>query len=184
MFSTVDTRRESTPLSASTQAEAEATTAQGSPTPEISPTVQSDRPVIPGITAADITLNLEKKGFDCDLWLGQVNPQWTCTLQLPGDAGEARVVVHGYSPTRILYIDATVMAWHMSIVDAATPILGYVATLPYEGAEPEKARDWVKQAIAAGGEHTMVIGAVRFRVYGTDFARTLEIEPEEGVPSP
>lgn len=184
LFGTTSTGREPTPTSVLTQTESKATLALESPTPESSPTIESEEPRIPGITAADITLNLEKKGFECELWIGQVNPEWMCTLRLPGDVGEARVLVHGYSPTRILFIDATVMAWLVPIVDAATPILGYIATLPYEGAEPEKARAWVEQAIAAGGEHTTVINGVRFRVHGTDYVRTLDIEPEAGIPIP
>lgn len=165
-----------TPGRVSTPVSTSSATPVATPTPAV--------PIIPGITAADITRNFENKGFRCTMQTGRLHPEWLCTVELPNNVGEARILAHGYSPTRILFVTGTVITWGIPVADAAAPILGYLSTLPYEGSEPQKARAWVENAVRAGVEQSIEIGPVRFTVYGTEQSRILEITPKEGVPAP
>lgn len=63
--------------------------------------------------------------------------------------------------------------------DLAASVLGFLATVPYDGAEPERARAWVEETLptikAAGDVRTATFGGVPFRLYGPPTARILEI---------
>ena len=49
-------------------------------------------------------------------------------------------------------------------IEVAAPLLAFLANLRYEGADPDKARAWVEQAIAAPGQTEF--GIAKFKVSG------------------
>jgi hypothetical protein len=60
--------------------------------------------------------------------------------------------------------------------------LGYCATVPYDGANPLAAKNWVIQNIKnikSGKTLTKVIGKVKFELFGNDYIKTLRIKALE-----
>ena len=149
--------------------------ASDTPAPSTADSVTSLGSPIPGLTAADVKLNIEERGFTCEgptLFLDGVD--YVCE-----DASDPmvdyRVEITGMSPTDIRSVDATIL-WYgdKAELDArADEFLGYIATLPYGGATPEKARAWVK-AHATG---TATFGGAKYELStaGTGLARVLTI---------
>lgn len=118
--------------------------------------------VIAGLALVDITKNLEPRGFRCE---GprqlQTMASWTCSGTQGADV-EFRVDVIGASPTRVRSVNATVTQYQAQPSDAtAANFLGFIATLPYTDAEPQRARAWVEANIARR-DATMTIGTARF----------------------
>lgn len=111
---------------------------------------------IEGLTAADITINLEQTfGFECD------DPQdarsrvrYSC--ESPEDPG-SYVEVFGSGPTEI----ENVAAFSSSF---ARDLLSYVATLPYEGSRPAQAKRWVLSHLGDSEAH-LTIGTARFSLF-------------------
>lgn len=133
------------------------------PSPTATPTPAPPE-YISGLTAADVTKNLEPRGFKCrGPRSGQTMQLWDCSS---GD-GNIQVSFMGASPTRIRSVSATALG-----SDAAS-FLRFLASLPYKDADPAKAQEWVTANVAAGGE--TVIGSARFVISGPAGARSLDI---------
>jgi hypothetical protein len=99
--------------------------------------------LIPGLTTADVKLNLENRGLTCDGGSTTGNGTvWTCK---GSDATtDWEVDIFGTSVLEIRSVDAVVL-WSGAGDGGAAfdAFLGYVATLPYDGAQPEAAKAWV-----------------------------------------
>lgn len=144
--------------------------------PEPSPTPM---PKIPGLAPADITVSLEEQGFVCEdvefHKAGDLFPTdryyRVCNYEFQGEA--VIVEIYGYE---LFSVDQVLVG---GVGDSAllTIILGYVATLPYDGADPTAARAWVESAVAlvAEGRQSKDFGGVQFEVSGTEFFKSLEI---------
>ncbi|MGD9932882.1 MAG: hypothetical protein AB7T37_04115 [Dehalococcoidia bacterium] len=144
------------------------------PTNTPKPTATPEPPTsIPGLTAADITKNLEPRGFKCSgPDRGQTMELWSCTSTSTSTI--ITVSFMGASATRIRSVSATVIVTAPGQPDSpAADFLGYLATLPYDRADPAKARAWVEANISAGGE--LVIGDARFTLSGPKGGRSLDI---------
>ena len=133
--------------------------------------------VIVGFVVANVTMNLERRGFRCE---GprqlQTLASWTCRGS-QGAEVEFLVDVLGASPTRVRSINASVIQSQAQPSDAiAAEFLGFVATVPYTDAEPQRAREWVAANIARS-DATMTIGTARFTLSKaqTGRAHTLDI---------
>jgi hypothetical protein len=123
--------------------------------------------------AANVSLNLKKRGFDCtgpsqsrDVW------QWRCKL------GGESVLVEGFGPERIRRVEAQAAG-----ASTASAFLGYVATLPYEGSDSANAQGWVEAELpkltAQSAEVTTSIGGARFVLLGPPEAATLVIRARQ-----
>lgn len=147
---------------------------------------------IPGIVATDIKMNLE------DTWnlvfSGPIRGQ-----EMIQDSGEAIDPDTGVllicnifeaSPFDIQWIDFIIDASPVvGLVDVDTinhvakGYFGFSATVPYAGAEPEKAKQWVvenvSKAVKPGNVYSTEIGPVTFELFGTEYFRTLRIKPSE-----
>ncbi len=100
---------------------------------------------------------------------------WFCTHS----SGALQVVVQAMGPTRVAMdtVDAT---FFQPAPDdkAASTVLGYLATMGYEGADPTAARNWVVGNIGnvdKGKEMSQMFGRVRFTLSGSPTARGLVI---------
>lgn len=136
------------------------------------------QPTIPGLVAVDVYGNFEKRGFDCT---GpkrlKTTSQWLCKSADPGGSAEYIVDIMGRTPVHIESIEGNAFIYDGRI-DRAAAFLGFLATLPFDGAQPARARSFVESNIA-GGEATTTFGQVRFRLYGTKQAKFLEIHHVE-----
>ncbi len=63
--------------------------------------------------------------------------------------------------------------------DEARVLLGFVASVPYDGAEPDAARAWVEENVGKNTE--TMFGGAKFRLIAVEggSARILEITPAE-----
>jgi len=150
---------------------------------EPSPSPINEAPLnnIPGLTAADIKLSLQDLGFTCK---GpntfdapdEYNVSWSC---------EEKTANHWYfvdwfgrSATKIGAVSATAQDYTSKTPTAEMrQFLGYVASLPYEGASPAEAKTWAEQTAAQAGEGVIgneTIGDVEFCL--TKAAQTLNLD--------
>ncbi|MDD2372984.1 MAG: hypothetical protein PHP26_10410 [Syntrophomonas sp.] len=144
--------------------------------------------VIPGLIAADIKLNLVKWG------LKEASPKRTDGSD---EVSYSSSAIDSDTGAELAYFFVTDNALHMkyatfsslnlpaisgeSFHGVAASYLGYCATVPFDGAEPEKCKQWVTDNIAkcneAGKIETLKVGNVEFSLYGTGTnARYLDIK--------
>lgn len=128
---------------------------------------------ITGLSAVDVTGNLENQGLVC---AGprqmQTLVSWDCSAA--NGIIEYWVSVMGLNATHIRSISATVSNSSGAGDDqVAARFLGYVASVPYDDGNPSQAQQWVRTNIASGGDR--VIGSARFSLSGPPTARSLEI---------
>ncbi len=137
-------------------------------------------PNIPGLNPADITVNLEDRGHTCSApEFGETYYYRTCedhTLDLVW----YDVAIWGRELFTVDYVSATVLQFTTSPSDElALPFLGYMATLPYDGAAPEAARVWVETTlptIAADGDiRETVVGGITYSLVGAPSHRILNM---------
>lgn len=165
------------PTQAPAQAQPEATAAPteaaapaAAPVPQISPVGW-----IPGLLSGDITSNLVARyGMDCagpDSGLGGLIG-WSCDKGAPGVGTWLHVEFIGTNVNRIEAVDATVVS-DSANDKLAVDFLAFVASLPYDSAEPDRAQQWVRTNIAKGGETR--IGGILFTLFGKPGNRNLSI---------
>jgi len=134
--------------------------------------------IIPGITTADLTINLKNKGFDCkDMEISDDGmASWWCEETTLDHYFVVELL--GNSPTKIQSIQTTALNYSVKDTNEVTKdFLGYIASIPYEGANQAGAKDWVKQNI---GENTKkVIGNIKFTLSSNARARMLTIEHKD-----
>jgi hypothetical protein len=143
---------------------------------------------IPGLIAADIKLNMVKWG------LKEASPKRTdgsdevsySSSAIDSDTGAE--LAYFFVTDNALHVKyATFSSLNLSAISGerfhgvAAGYLGYCATVPFDGAEPEKCKQWVEDNIAkcneAGKIEKTKVGNVEFSLYGTgNSARYLDIK--------
>ncbi len=125
---------------------------------------QNSKRHINGIMPVDVYLNMEGRGFltkknllgaeEGNLWINEKN-----------QAGiDYRVETYSHSPNDIENIRATAMVDPVAKKIVATvPFFEYVASLPYDKSEPQKAAAWIRNNINKN-KATTLIGGVRFTI--------------------
>jgi hypothetical protein len=135
---------------------------------------------IPGLTPQDVYLDLENREFTCsepELMQPEDEVRWTCERQ--GTKGRYLVEISSKDANSVRLIKAWVISHERARADAlAGDFLGYVATVPYEGAQPEKAKAWVEQNV--GSKASAEFGGVSYTLGGKADRRFLELEKLEG----
>ena len=71
------------------------------------------------------------------------------------------VEILGQSPTRIDYVTGTIL---QGGADQTAQFLAFVASLPYDGADPPATQAWVREN--AGQDAERVVGGVKIRLAG------------------
>ncbi len=97
---------------------------------------------------------------------------WSCESGTPLVTYKARF--YGTAPGKIEYVTATVTQADRPKDDLALRIFVALAGLHFEGADPQKARAWVRQAIAAGG--STEFGPAKFKLMGDGRRRQFDIK--------
>jgi len=129
---------------------------------------------IPGLTGADIKLNVQKRGFACSASSG-TGQSWLC--QRSSSTSSESVTYSGPGPTQIQYVSATELQFTAQPSDdIAVNFLGYLATLPYEGASPAAAQAWVTKHLleapdVVGTHAETTFGGAHFEITGARHAR-------------
>jgi hypothetical protein len=135
---------------------------------------------IPGLTPQEVYLNLENRGFKCsepELMGPDNQVRWTCEKQEAN--GEYLVEINSSDANSVRLVEATVITSDPAHADAlAQDFLGYVATIPYEGAHPEEAKAWVKQNV--GSKASAEVGGVSYTLGGKAGRHFLKLENLEG----
>jgi outer membrane biosynthesis protein TonB len=135
---------------------------------------------IPGLTPQDVYLNLENRGFECsepELMGPEDEVRWTCQKQEA--EGEYLVEISSKDANSVRLLKAKVVSNDPARADAlAGDFLGYVARVPYEGAQPEKAKGWVENNV--GSKASAEFGGVSYTLGAKVGSRFLEIEKLEG----
>ena len=123
-----------------------------------------DTYVLPGLAAVDIHGNLTNKGFELTKDFSDPNqPIWTCTEET-GDYRATAIAYGDGSPTKITLVRASFddFSKRRENRQEAKDFLSFIATLPYDGSEPVKAREWVRSN--SGRNKSTVIGGVTFEL--------------------
>jgi len=135
---------------------------------------------IPGLTPQEVYLNLEIRDFKCsepELMGPDNQVRWTCEKQEAN--GEYLVEINSSDANSVRLVEATVITSDPAHADAlAQDFLGYVATIPYEGAHPEEAKAWVKQNV--GSKASAEVGGVSYTLGGKAGRHFLKLENLEG----
>lgn len=130
---------------------------------------------LPGLQAADIKVSLEDRDFTCT----QANKStvadyyyWDCKL----DTADYYVEVNIYGGSLLTVDHISAVAVNYAYADdLLAAILGFVATVPYDGAEPERARAWVETNFYNAETYESVFGGVQYALYGPSRGRELTI---------
>jgi hypothetical protein len=123
---------------------------------------------LPGVTASDLTTNLENRRWKCSK--PQKADANTTTFNCSSKDKSANVVVWGTTTKNITWMT----------VNATTRISygwpRFLATLPIDGVDPVAAQKWVTTALSAKASSTKTFGDIKFSVViGSGIARTLTI---------
>jgi hypothetical protein len=141
----------------------------------VNPAVAAAKPKpLPGVTAADLTTNLENRRWKCSK-PQKANANAT-TFNCSSKDKTANVVVWGTNSRDITWI--TVNA--NSRISYGWP--RFIATLPIDGVDPVAAQKWVTTALNAKASSSKIFGDLKFSVVvGTGIPRTLTIAHKNTV---
>lgn len=98
---------------------------------------------IPGLAAVDVHGNLTSRGFTLQTYYSDIQSEWKCTRKASNC--DYSVEAFGSSPTEITSVVATINNFsNRSTRALASEFLGFLASLPYDGATPVEAKNWVQ----------------------------------------
>lgn len=131
---------------------------------------------IGGISPVDVYLNMEKIGFETEKDLSEeYGNMWTSSKSYEGM--DCKVNTYSTNIDSVI----SVRAWAMvdlayKNITATKQFIMFVATLPYDGANPELAQSWVNKNFDNDKSST-TIGTAKFTIYAPSVAvRMLDIE--------
>ena len=136
--------------------------------------------VLAGLSPVNITLNLEKQNFTCTA-VKKVTAYYerTCTKGT-SSTYLFQVLISGRESFIVDFIETSVLQYSDPDSKNAIPILGFMASLPYEGASPDEAQAWVESTIPAlegtsGNRQERLFGGVKYVLSGHIKTITLEM---------
>lgn len=149
------------------------------PTKTPRPTPTPSKPaLVPGLRPADVTENMKNRGFDCSgVQEGQDYLVWSCDRN--EEIANLHVEVYSRSPVSVDLVEATILQFGEPDDTLSAGFLGFVATMPYDRANPDAAKAWVEETLPTlqgeGDVRTTTFEGVEYRLYGIPTAQTLEI---------
>lgn len=131
--------------------------------------------VIKGLTHADLSVNLERRGFKCSATQGQTMRVYRCEASEAGGLVHYDVQYMGANAQNISQITAAVLQYGVAPNDRiAAEFLGYIASIPYDGARPADTRRWAETNV--GNDAETIVASARFEMrQGNPRARSLVI---------
>ncbi len=118
-------------------------------------------PIIPGLTAADVYINFENRGFSVDKQIKHDHTSIICELNQ--SETNYKVAIDGCTPEELVEITALAIDYSGNNQQEIMDFFGFTATLQYKGAEPENAKKWVIENFNRNGSHTTISG-VTFKI--------------------
>jgi hypothetical protein len=123
---------------------------------------------------------LEEQKFTCTaVRKGAVYYERTCTRGLPS-VNLIQVLISGREPSIVDFIEISVLENDNPENKTAHEVLGLIATMPYQGADPAEAKAWVESTIPAvtgkpGGTQETLFGDVKYVLRGSVTTLSLEM---------
>lgn len=147
------------------------------PRPTAAPEPTSAPAAIPGILAADVTINLKNQGLTCT---GATRMQsgvimWECRGSWLG--ADVEVAIYARRFAAIDYISAVVLQTQQDDAIAAR-ILGYVATTPFQYNDVDDSRAWVEGSLPKLKKNQTItrdVHGTTMALFGPPLARTLTL---------
>ncbi len=137
--------------------------------------------LIPGLQPDDVKLNLVNRKFTCELVFAASDSdpyyKWECKSKNT----EYYILVEIWSRSlfSVDLIQSSIMQFGIPDNNLASDFLGFMATTPYDGSEPQNARTWVENTLPTitenGDVRENTFGSIIFRLYGIPTARFLNI---------
>jgi hypothetical protein len=149
-------------------------------TTQTAPTAKKE-PAIPGLKPVDIYLNLDKEPYNLKFgdWSKGATRSEKCGKR-DKDNAELRVCIRSTDVNDVLVIDATVLGTNVA---GANWLFPYLATVPFDGNEPQKAKAWVTEnlpKLKEGQPVETTIGGAKFTLFGNGKTNAnLEITPAQ-----
>jgi hypothetical protein len=137
----------------------------------VNPALAASKPKpLPGVTAADLSTNLENRRWKCSKPQKASESANTTTFKCSSNDKTANVSVWGTTTKDITWITVNVT----TKISYGWP--RFISTLPIEGVDPVAAQKWVTTALNAKTSTAKTFGDVKFSVViGSGIARTLTI---------
>ena len=134
--------------------------------------------LLPGLMPADVTVNLEQRGFTCGSpEHGELYYLRTCTQDSIDYS--LYVEIYGREPFSVDMIDSSALQFANPTTEFAAEFLGFMATMPYDGAVQQEARNWVETTVpllkGQGDIREKTFSGVTYRLFGIPTAYTLEM---------
>ncbi|HEX9384917.1 MAG TPA: hypothetical protein VF918_01245 [Anaerolineales bacterium] len=149
--------------------------------PTLAPTPNSEvMGQLPGLSPVNVTVSLEGQKFTCTaVKKVTVYYERTCLRGLPS-VNLIQIVISGRETSIVDFIEISILQNENPENKTAHEVLGFIAAMPYDGADPEEARAWVESTIPAvsgksGGTQEAVFGDVKYVLRGSVTALSLEI---------
>jgi hypothetical protein len=158
------------------------------PTQTRTPLAISETGLLPGLQPADVKFNLQNRQFNCELAFMPTDTDpyssWEC--QRKNAQYYMSVEIWSKSLDSVDLIVSSVVQFRKADDGLATDFLGFMATMPFDGAEPQEARTWVGETLptitANGDVREATFGGIKFRLYGIPTARFLDIGEDLPLP--
>lgn len=158
-------------------APSEAAETKGEPSETSEAAIDSWGEAIPGLLATDIKLNLKDWGIKSKTpTTGAATGDFIHDSSAvdPDTGAELTYYIASDNVSHVKYATFSVLNLEAiseeDFLGVAGGYLGYCATVPFDGAEPEKSRKWVEDNVAkcneAGKVETLKVGGVEFSLYG------------------
>jgi len=141
----------------------------------------STQETIPGITTAYIKSIMEEQNFECEIAYSPINSdpyyKWECRRE---DLNKSMLLeMWATSFSSVTLVRTRIIQFSSPSVNVAINYLGFISTLPYDGSNPQKAKEWVEDTIPKisgdGDVRETIIGNVKFQLYGSSSNYSLKI---------
>lgn len=167
--------QENTPLPTSTLTNIPTIVPSNTPRPASTKDIAG---ALPGLMPADVTVNLEQRGLTCGLVeQGQLYYSRICSVKAANYS--LHIDIYGREPFIVDYIGVTVLQFSSPDNEFAASFLGFMATMPYDNAIPQEARNWVETTLpnlqGQGDVREKSFAGVSYRLYGLNTALRLEM---------
>jgi len=137
-------------------------------------TPEPESNVMHGVSTGYIQVMLEEVNFDCEVVYAPTSTdpyyKWECTRE---DLTKS-MILEMWSPSFefISLIRTRIIQYGTPDDSVAINYLGFIATLPYDGSNPQQAKEWVENALPTltgdGDVQETIIGGIRFSLYGNE----------------
>lgn len=107
--------------------------------------------IIPGLAPVDIYLSLEEKGFKTNKDFKSTGTEMLCQMASGASLLFASIKCPPFAVSEVLAVDAVAESTQLGDSEPRE-FLGFIATAPYDGANPVKARTWLNNNFGSNAQ--------------------------------